>query len=181
MLALLKRLIQFHEWAESSRAFLLQVRVVWSVLCSREIRRATWGPRKAFLVSLDQPSVPPGTVITCKPGFYRLLQVSPCLVHLSVYPSCAQSCPTLCNPVNARLLCPRDSPAKNTGVGCHFLLQGIFLTQGSNSCLRHCKWILYCLSHWEAPYVWSIVGTHWPIFLLNCPIPTSLSPLEGTL
>ena len=32
----------------------------------------------------------------------------------------------------ARLLCPRNSPDKNTGVGCHFLLQGIFLNQGSN-------------------------------------------------
>ena len=31
-----------------------------------------------------------------------------------------------------RLLCPGDSPGKNTGVGCHFLLQGIFPTQGSN-------------------------------------------------
>ena len=35
----------------------------------------------------------------------------------------------------ARLLCPWDSPGKNTGVGCHFLLQGIFPTQGSNPCL----------------------------------------------
>ena len=32
----------------------------------------------------------------------------------------------------ARLLCPRGSPGKNTGVGCHFLLQGIFLAQGWN-------------------------------------------------
>ena len=32
----------------------------------------------------------------------------------------------------ARLLCLWDSPGKNTGVGCHFLLQGIFPTQGSN-------------------------------------------------
>ena len=31
-----------------------------------------------------------------------------------------------------RLLCPWDSPGKNTGMGCHALLQGIFLTQGSN-------------------------------------------------
>ena len=29
-----------------------------------------------------------------------------------------------------RLLYPRDSPGKNTGVRCHFLLQGVFLTQG---------------------------------------------------
>ena len=39
------------------------------------------------------------------------------------------------------------SPGKNTGVGCHALLQGIFPTQGSNPCLPHCRWILYCLSH----------------------------------
>ena len=37
--------------------------------------------------------------------------------------------------VAARLLCPWDSLGKNTGVGCHFLLQGIFPIQGSNSCL----------------------------------------------
>ena len=34
-----------------------------------------------------------------------------------------------------RLLCPWDSPGKNTGVGCHALLQGIFPTQGLNLCL----------------------------------------------
>ena len=37
----------------------------------------------------------------------------------------------------ARLLCPWDSPGKNTGVGCHFLLQGIFLTQELNPSLLH--------------------------------------------
>ena len=35
----------------------------------------------------------------------------------------------------ARILYPWDSPTKNTGVGCHALFQGIFLTQGSNSLL----------------------------------------------
>ena len=34
---------------------------------------------------------------------------------------------------------PWDFPSKNTGVGCHFLLQGIFLTQGLNPCLRVCS------------------------------------------
>ena len=42
------------------------------------------------------------------------------------------SCPTLCDPVDYGLLCPWDSPGKNTGVSCHALLQGIFPTQGSN-------------------------------------------------
>ena len=47
----------------------------------------------------------------------------------------------------ARLLRPWDFPGKNTGVGSHFLLQGIFPTQGSNPCLPHCRQTLYCLSH----------------------------------
>ena len=51
----------------------------------------------------------------------------------------------------ARLLCPWDSPGKNTGVGCHFLLQGIFLTQESNPGLLHCRQMLYCLSHQGSP------------------------------
>ena len=33
----------------------------------------------------------------------------------------------------------RDSPGKNTGVGCHFLLQGIFPTKGANPGLPHCR------------------------------------------
>ena len=46
-----------------------------------------------------------------------------------------------------------DSPGKNTGVGCHALLQGIFQTQGSNPCLPHCKRILYSLSHQGSPWI----------------------------
>ena len=46
-----------------------------------------------------------------------------------------------------RLLCPWDSAGKNTGVVCHFLLQGIFPTQGSNLGLLHYRQILYHLSH----------------------------------
>ena len=42
----------------------------------------------------------------------------------------------------ARFFCPWDFPGKNTGVGCHFLLQRIFPTQGSNPCLL-------CLLHWQ--------------------------------
>ena len=45
----------------------------------------------------------------------------------------------------ARLLSPCCSPGKNTGVGCHFPLQGIFPTQGLNPDLLHCWQILY---HW---------------------------------
>ena len=44
--------------------------------------------------------------------------------------------------IACRLLCPWDFLDRNTGVGCDFLLQGIFLTQGSNSQLL---WLL----HWQ--------------------------------
>ena len=53
----------------------------------------------------------------------------------------------------ARLLCPWNSPGRNTGVGCHSHLQGISLTQGLNPRLLHCRQILYCLSHQEAPFL----------------------------
>ena len=49
----------------------------------------------------------------------------------------------------SRLLCPWDFPGKNTGAGCHFLLQGIFLIQGLKPrllYLLHCRRILYSLS-----------------------------------
>ena len=45
--------------------------------------------------------------------------------------------------VAAMLLCPWDSPGKNTGVGCHTLLQGIFPPQGSKLGLLHCRQIIY--------------------------------------
>ena len=47
-----------------------------------------------------------------------------------------------------------DSPGKNTGVGCHSLLQGIFPTQGSNPDLLHCRQTLYHLSHQEVKRMW---------------------------
>ena len=50
-----------------------------------------------------------------------------------------------------RLRHPWDSPGKNTGVGCHFLLQEIFPTQGLNPGLPHCRQMLYRLSHQEVP------------------------------
>ena len=81
------------------------------------------------------------TIVSSGKG--RLLYLMLCLV--------AQSCPTLCDTMDSNLpgsSVHGNSPGKNTGVGCHALLQGIFPTQGSNLALPHCRWILYCLS-WE--------------------------------
>ena len=83
----------------------------------------------------------------------------------------AKSCLTLCNPMDCS---PPgwawESLGKNTGAGCHFLLHGIFPTQGSNPCLLHCWQILY---HWatrEASFIQYI--------LPKCLLPAS--PMAGT-
>ena len=52
-----------------------------------------------------------------------------------------------------RLLCPRNSARRNTGEGCHALLQGMPPTQESNSGLLNCKRILCCLSHKGNPRI----------------------------
>ena len=61
-----------------------------------------------------------------------------------------QSCPTLCDPTDCSLPgspVHGNFPGKRIGVGCHFLLQGIFPTQVSNPGLLHCRQMLYPLSH----------------------------------
>ena len=67
-------------------------------------------------------------------------------LHLKV--EVVQSCPTL-RPLG--LYSPWNSPGQNTGVGSLSLLQWIFLTQGSNQGLLHCRQILYQLSYQRSP------------------------------
>ena len=56
----------------------------------------------------------------------------------------------------ARFPSPWNFPGKNTGVGCHFLLQGIFMTQGSKSCLLPWQAASLPLSHLRSPaHPWS--------------------------
>ena len=68
--------------------------------------------------------------------------------HPKVKLKVTKSCPTLCDPMDYN---PWNSPGQNTGVGSLSLLQGIFLTQGSNPGLPHCRQILYQLSHQGRP------------------------------
>ena len=79
------------------------------------------------------------------------------LVHVaSVLCLVAQSCPTLCDLMDCSpqgFSVHGDSPGRNTGVGCHALLQGIFPTQGSQPGLPHCRQIPYCLSQQESPRI----------------------------
>ena len=72
-----------------------------------------------------------------------------------------------------RLLCPWNSPGKNTGVGSHSFFQEIFPTQDSNPGLLHCRQILYRLSHQE-----SLVFVTNLLYILAPPSPLQSSPLE---
>ena len=78
------------------------------------------------------------------------------------YTKSLQWCQTLCDPMeSARLLCPCHSPGKNTGVGCHHLLQGTFPSQGPNP--HH-----WCALHWQMSATWesrhgSNLDVHWLI------------------
>ena len=93
----------------------------------------------------------PPAVIWGHPTDPLLVLAAPFLRQpLAVLRLVAQSCPTLYNPIDCSppgFSIQGDSPGQNTGVGCHALLQGIFLTQGSNPGLLHCRQILYRLSH----------------------------------
>ena len=93
----------------------------------------TWNPGKNFFLKSQEERDSMQTVCVC---------VSCSVMSDSLWPHGLQP---------GRLLCPWNSPGKNTGVRCHSLLQGIFLTQGSNLSLPHCWWILYCLSHQGSP------------------------------
>ena len=64
-------------------------------------------------------------------------------------------CPTLVTQWTIACQAPlsMDFPGKNTAMSCHFLLQWIFLTQGSNPGLLYCRQILYQLSHQGSPYL----------------------------
>ena len=78
--------------------------------------------------------------------------ISPCAVLCLV----AQSCLTLCHPMDCRLpgfSIQGDSLGKNPGVGCHALLQGIFPTQGLKPCLLNRRCIPYHLSHQGSPRI----------------------------
>ena len=112
------------------------------------------------------------------------------LVFTEVKVSVAQSCPTLCDPVDcspAGSSVHGDSPGKNTGMGCYALLQQIFPTQGWSPGFLHCRWILYQLSYLGSPiYMYMALGNNVLFsvyFTLNstCPRPVLASFLSSAL
>ena len=94
--------------------------------------------------------------------FFTSLPCSPFYMKVLI----PQSCPAACNLMDCSLpgnFCPWNSSGKNTGMGCHFLLQWIFPTQESNLGLPHCRQILYHLSHQGSSLVTVCDYTHGPL------------------
>ena len=77
-------------------------------------------------------------------------------MHACMRAQLLQLCPTLYDPMDCSPPGSSDhgdSTGRNTGMGCHALLQGIFPTQGSNPGLPHCRQILYHLSYQGSPRI----------------------------
>ena len=75
-----------------------------------------------------------------------------CYMHAKLL----QSCLTLCDSVDHSLLCPRDSPGKNAGVGCQALLQGNLLSPGiepTSVSPAPAGGFFTTSATWEAPYI----------------------------
>ena len=74
------------------------------------------------------------------------------LTHQQVSHYLSESCSVMSESFQLHgLYSPWNSPGQNTEVGSHSLLQGIFLTQGLNPSLSHCRPTLYCLSYQGSP------------------------------
>ena len=95
-------------------------------------------------------------MLKCKHSF--VLSLLP-FYHSESESEVPQSCLTLCDLMDCSLShssIHEIFAGKSTGVGCHFLLQRIFPTQGSNPGLPHCRQTLYCLSHQGSLFYHSI-------------------------
>ena len=103
---------------------------------------------------LPDPGIEPGSPALQADALPSKPPGKPELIHAAAAAKLFQSCLTLCDPIDGS---PPGSTIPGilqarTLVGCHFLLQGIFPTQGLNPGLLHCRQMLYPLSHQGRPH-----------------------------
>ena len=114
----------FHPWSRASHSASL-ILTPW--ICTCLPRSLLWGLNERIL---------------CTMPVHRKF-IKHLIIMLLTLSSIASNSLWSQGPQPTRRLCPWDSPGKNAAVGCHFFLQGIFLTQGLNPHLLH-------LLHWQA-------------------------------
>ena len=122
---------------------------VQSCNCHQNLEYHVYLPHQKSLMSPSQPHPQPSQPLTC---FLPCVCVRVCVcVHTLSRAIMSNSLqPQGLQPT--RLLCPWDFPGKNTGVGCHFLLQGSFLTRGLNPHPLHWQGDSLPLSHQGSPF-----------------------------
>ena len=120
---------------------------IQSCNCHQNLEYFVYLPHQKSLMSPSQPHPQPWQPLTC---FLPCVCVCVCVCTLSRSIMSSSLQPQGLQPT--RLLCPWDFPAKNPGVGCHFLLQGVFLIQGLNPHLLHWQVDSSPLSHLGSPF-----------------------------
>ena len=115
---------------------------------------------------MKPPWIRPSFPIWSHLHFQSYLSASPDLILPNAMKSVSVRRLVVSNPLipwTVAHLCPWDSLGKNTGVGSNSLLQGIFLTKGSNKGLLHCRQILYHLSNQGSPPKSMLNLKHYPV------------------
>ena len=122
--------------------------------------------RKGQCESENQEIPAPFHTLFCLFLYERVFSDYAVMQGHSVFDNCCclvtESCPALLQPHGLQptsLLCPWDFLGKNTGTGCHFLLQGIFWTQVLNPWLLHWQVDSLPLSHQGSP-IYTDMHTH---------------------
>ena len=131
------------------RQSVTQEKFKWEPLCSLQMLTTISNTAYPSPNNASQPPSPPASMCSSQPAIPK-----PGGFFLPLCVSVAQSCLTLCDPMGCSppgSSVQWDFPGKNTGVGCHSLLQGIFPTKGSNLSLPYCRQILYRLNHQGSP------------------------------
>ena len=118
-----------------------------------------------------RPSEQKKNKVTSKNFFFKIKNHY-ITVKISHYSFCCclvtKLCLTLVTPLTlASLLCSWDFPGKNTEMGYHFLLQGIFPTRGLNPRLLHWQVHSLPLSHLRSPPLSLLPDNHWSAFHLS--------------
>ena len=169
MLVLLERLIQFQSGQEVLGHSPSGKRAMVSSVFQRD-PQSHMGAMEGILSVLG-PTFPPSRVCACEPVFGP-----------SVHPS------IMCSVVSDSLQPPECQVPLSMGFSSQEYWSGLpFPPPGDrpNTRIKPMSSALQVdslrLEPLGKPHVWSIVGTHLPVFLVNRPIPTSPSPLEGTL
>ena len=158
--------IHFYHLIGNTEPYLTEVSVYFSFACllSRSVvsisLRACGRQPTRLLCPWNSPGKNPEVGChTLLQGIFLTKGLNPCvlcLLHCQYECEVAQSCLTLCDPMDCS---PPGSSihgifsGNKTGVGCHFLLHGIFPIQGSNPGLLHCRQTLYFLSHQGRPCI----------------------------